>query len=779
MPDLRARPCRPYLATLAGLLLLFALLATGTSVQAQPGEAAAEAVTVSELEALVETLDDPARRDEFVSSLRTLIEARRATDEEAAVEADDNLLAQLSVQIDEAGGQLVSALQFALNLPAVRDWAESQFTDPVARGRWLEVIGKVIATLVAGLIAEWLVRWALARPRRSIERRGSERLIVRIPFLLVRTVLDILPLAAFAAIAYGVLPLLDPSLLARLAALAIINANVLVRAVAVVARLLLAPAAPALRIPEISTETATYLYIWTRRIANVTIYGYFLLEALRLVGMPFSAYAVLLKLLGLVVTGLLVVFILQNREPVAGFIRGNSGTGHGAMRILRARFADVWHVIAIAYLLGTFIIWALQVEGGFEFLFRATILTFVILLAARAIAALVKRAFHHGFAVSKELKQRFPGFEEHANRYLPVLQTIVLAVVYLVALLGILAAWGVDSFGWVTSEAGQEAIGSVAKILAVVFVSVLVWELVRSAIDRYLSKTDRDGNVVERTARAKTLLPLLQRVAFIFLALIAGLIVLSEVGIDIGPLLAGAGIVGLAVGFGAQTLVKDIITGVFILVEDHFAVGDVVTVGGKGGLVEAISIRTIRLRDLSGTVHMIPFSEVTATENLTKDFSYYVLDVGVAYREDTDEVVEVLKGLAREMEQDPEYGRHILPPFEVLGVNAFADSAVVIKCRIKTLPIQQWYVGREFNRRMKKRFDELGIEIPFPHRTVYFGVDKAGGAPPARVAMEGTSREIPMGGTADPALQGSASGPQLPEPGAGRPDPEEPEQARD
>ncbi|HLU37416.1 MAG TPA: hypothetical protein VKZ61_16760, partial [Thermomicrobiales bacterium] len=157
---------------------------------------------------------------------------------------------------------------------------------------------------------------------------------------------------------------------------------------------------------------------------------------------------------------------------------------------------------------------------------------------------------------------------------------------------------------------------------------------------------------------------------------------------------------------------------------------------------EAISIRTIRLRDLAGTVHTIPFSEVTSTENLTKDFSYYLLDVGVAYREDTDEVVEVLKEIALEMEQDPVYGPVILPPFEVLGVNEFTERAVIVRCRIKTLPIQQWFVGREFNRRMKKRFDELGIQLPLPHRTIYFGEDKSGNAPPARVAMEGTAREI-------------------------------------
>jgi small conductance mechanosensitive channel len=186
-----------------------------------------------------------------------------------------------------------------------------------------------------------------------------------------------------------------------------------------------------------------------------------------------------------------------------------------------------------------------------------------------------------------------------------------------------------------------------------------------------------------------------------------------------------------------------------ILFEDMIAVGDVVEVGGQGGLVEAVTIRNVRLRDLAGTVHIIPFSAISTVSNLTKDYSYYVFDVGVAYREDTDHVVAVLKGLGAELESDPDFTRLILQPLEILGVDSFADSAVIIKARFKTRPIQQWNVGREFNRRMKKRFDELGIEIPFPHQTLYFGVDKEGNAPAAHVQI---SRHHDVG-ESDPALE--------------------------
>jgi small conductance mechanosensitive channel len=202
---------------------------------------------------------------------------------------------------------------------------------------------------------------------------------------------------------------------------------------------------------------------------------------------------------------------------------------------------------------------------------------------------------------------------------------------------------------------------------------------------------------------------------------IAVLIVLREVGVDITPILTGAGIAGLAVGFGAQNLVRDVISGFFLIAENQVRVGDVAIINGKGGLVEAIRLRTIVLRGLDGTVHVIPNGAINELSNMTKDFSYALLDVGVAYKEDTDRVVDVLKEVAAELQQDPGYAERILAPLEVLGVDAFADSAVMIRIRIKTAPIQQWNVARELRRRIKKAFDQRGIEIPFPHLSVYFG----------------------------------------------------------
>ncbi|MFQ5695168.1 MAG: mechanosensitive ion channel family protein [Terriglobia bacterium] len=229
------------------------------------------------------------------------------------------------------------------------------------------------------------------------------------------------------------------------------------------------------------------------------------------------------------------------------------------------------------------------------------------------------------------------------------------------------------------------------------------------------------AEVTEREKRATTITRLLCMITNVVVIAVATLIVLQEVGVDIRPILTGGAIGGLAVGFGAQNLVRDIISGFFLILENQVRVGDVAIINGKGGLVEKISMRTITLRGLDGTVHVIPNGAIAELSNMTKDFSYYVIDMGVAYKEDTDQVTEVLKQVGAELQRDPAFADKILGPLEILGVDAFADSAVIIKIRIKTLPIQQWTVGRELRRRIKKAFDERGIEIPFPHMSVYVG----------------------------------------------------------
>lgn len=272
------------------------------------------------------------------------------------------------------------------------------------------------------------------------------------------------------------------------------------------------------------------------------------------------------------------------------------------------------------------------------------------------------------------------------------------------------------------------------RIVLILIGMTILLAVVKRAVERfrglYLGTLPGPAQI----KRADTLTHVIRDVARVVVLAVGGMTILSEVGVDLKPLLAAAGLGGLAIGFGGQSLVKDVISGFFILLEDSIRVGDVVEIAGVGGLVEEVKLRTITLRDLAGNVHVVPNGVIDKVKNMTKLYSYYLMDIGVAYRENVDEVMEVLKDIAAELQADPDFSADILEPLEMLGVDQFADSAVIIKCRIKTVPMKQWRVGREMNRRIKITFDAKGIEIPFPHQTIYWGEPKKGTPPPLYVA---------------------------------------------
>ena len=225
----------------------------------------------------------------------------------------------------------------------------------------------------------------------------------------------------------------------------------------------------------------------------------------------------------------------------------------------------------------------------------------------------------------------------------------------------------------------------------------------------------------ETEKRINTLSGILKGIGRIIIWSVFLMIILKRLGIDIGPILAGAGIIGLAVGFGAQELVRDFISGFFILLENQIRTGDVARINGTAGAVESIELRTTTLRDFEGIVHIFQNGKINTLSNLTKDWSAFAMDIGVAYKENVDKVMEIIRKTGAELKNDTTFGEMMLESIEVFGLDKFGDSAVSIKARIKTKTNKQWEVGREFNRRLKIAFDNSGIEIPFPHTTIYWG----------------------------------------------------------
>ena len=278
----------------------------------------------------------------------------------------------------------------------------------------------------------------------------------------------------------------------------------------------------------------------------------------------------------------------------------------------------------------------------------------------------------------------------------------------------------IENISWdaVAASAIRIALLLVAALILRAVLKKLLGRLEKRLIDRSRQEGEPPS---ESQKRIETIVRLVRQGVMIVLWAVVILIILTEMSVPIGPIIASAGILGLAIGFGEQNLVRDVISGFFIILENQIRVGDVAIINGTGGLVERIHFRTTVLRDLGGVVHVFPNGTINTLSNLTNDWSAYVFDIGVAYKEDTDKVVDIMKQVGREMKDDDEFGHLMLEEPEVFGVDKFGDSAVVIKGRIRTRPIRQWAVGREFLRRVKYAFDANHIEIPFPHRTVYFG----------------------------------------------------------
>lgn len=265
----------------------------------------------------------------------------------------------------------------------------------------------------------------------------------------------------------------------------------------------------------------------------------------------------------------------------------------------------------------------------------------------------------------------------------------------------------------------QVAYGAL-KIILILALAKVALGVARKVLEK-LAASLTHGDADEKNDNAQrvtTLMALFQQVLSVTVWALAFVVVLDTLTIDIRPILAGAGVIGLAIGFGAQNLVRDTISGLFIILENQIAVGDVAVVNGTGGLVEEINLRTVVLRDLEGTVHIFPSGTITTLANKSSGWAAAVFDIGVAYHEDVDKVIEVMGQVAKELQEDEEFGPKIIADMEIFGLDQFADSALVIKARLKTKPLKQWEVGRAYKARLKKAFDREGIEIPFPYRTL-------------------------------------------------------------
>jgi small conductance mechanosensitive channel len=717
-----------------------------------PADATRIPADPAQIKDLIKTINDPAARDRLTKQLNLLLQQQRAAQKAPDdVPFGSRVVGFLGAQAREIADEF-GALGHAFHgLPAAVVWFERQMANPVAFARWVALVTSLAMVLGGGGVAFALAYLLVRGPRHSVEHKKRASMRGRIVLGSIRLILRLIPVVVFGVVCYALLSTIDVPTQVGLATLAIINATVIVLVVIALSRFLFAPHLPNLRLLAISDRAAVFLHRWISLVAAILSYGGFGIAAARLLGLPGVAAHAAFKVVGLVVLIILMSLVIGKRAPVAAWIRGEhkrkkgAAQQHIAFASTRRWVADFWHLLAGLYLLVVFATWAFADEGGFEFVLRATVITIVALAVARIATVAVDRLVERGAALTGAPGRRLH-LQERIVSYLPAFRGLSLAIVWLIAVAAIVDVWGINPLAWFETDSGQAFTSKAITIVFVVVTGLVAWEFVSAIIEKYLLTTGRDGTPVERSQRVRTLLPLLRNAFTIFLLVVTVLIILSELGINIAPLLAGAGVVGLAIGFGAQTLVKDVITGVFILFENTIAVGDVVDVGGgHSGLVEHFSIRTLKLRDSAGGVHTVPFSAVTTVINMTKDFAYYVFNIRVGYSEDTDKVVEVVTELGKELQNDMSFCDLILAPIEIIGVDSFGGDAVVLQARFKTKPGKQWSVGREFNRRLKKRFGEVGIPLSFPQSMILM--------PDARAKIE-----IPEAASTEPAVSSATAG---------------------
>ncbi|WP_395016332.1 mechanosensitive ion channel domain-containing protein [Dongia sp.] len=739
--------------------------------------------TTADLENLIKTLDDPKARDVLKKQLQLMLQAQRGSQDEGQVVEERGLgarlLATISHQVESVSNTLVNLVEAIADMPQRAREAAYLLADPQRRAYWMDVVIDLVGVLATAFIAAWGARRLLIGVHGRLARQHPERWLTRLLFLPLIFLLEVLPTLAFAVASSVAAPVFQPNPDATRIISAIVIAQLATMLTAVISSSLLAARAPGLRLFRMSDESAVYAQVWVRRLSVVAFYGYAITQLAEVIGVDPALREVIARLWGLLLAAMSLIVVLQNRAAVARRIAGGpltdpvnpaptdepmatplpdaeqaSGTTQ-RFKLFRRQLAKFWHILAIAYIVANYLVWSFQIAGGFAFLLRATVLTAILFVVVRLADRALRQVFDRSFALPEDVKRLLPGLEVRANRYLPVLKKTVLVALYVVGAFALLQVWGLDMIGWLSTGSGRPAMAAAFKIVIIILLAGLLSELVNMAIEHYLRDTDAQGRRIYHSGRMRTLLPLLRNAFRITLGVLVLMVVLSEIGLDIAPLLAAAGVVGLAVGFGAQTLVKDIITGVFILLEDTIAVGDVVDLGGHAGVVEGMTIRTIRLRDGAGAVHTVPFGAVTIVQNMTKDFSYATFDIKVDYREDPDKVIAMLKQVGGEIEKEPQFRYGLLGTTEIIGLDTLGDNGYIIKARIKTRAMSQWDVMRAFNLRLKRAFDEEGMLFPgvmaaMPPRTAAKVIYEHAPPPPVAKAVESEAPKTKDQAAAEP-----------------------------
>jgi small-conductance mechanosensitive channel len=577
------------------------------------------------------------------------------------------------------------------------------------------------------LVAGRAVRRRLAGDTRGEPTLDTGGLGARLGRALYRALVDLLALGAFAIVTIALVTIfVPPAGPAQTFILTYVTAALAAQAAALAGRLLLAPDLPAARLLPLGDAAARFLYRWLVILSSVASSAWLTAALLILTGMQLDAHMILALAIGTLMALLLVVMLVQSRPPVRAALLGAEPA---AASPLRLRLARSWHLFAIAYLLLIRALWAASIVTRGPSSIWSAVLS--VLLAAAL--PLLDRAFGAGLA--QIIGKADPGAPARAQVE-AVVRRAFRCVLVAIALILLPSFWGIDLLWLLGAPGAAMFTRALFDILITTLLAYVAWQLAETMLDRGLGGP---GTAPAAAARARTLRPLLRKFVLAVLVVVWVMLALSAVGIDIGPLLAGAGVVGLALGFGAQTLVRDVVSGIFFLLDDAFRVGEYIEAGPLKGTVEAISVRSLRLRHHRGAVHTVPYGELKSLTNQSRDWVIVKLEILVTYDTDVDRVKAILKQIGNHLLQDTVMGQNFIEPLKSQGISQLADHGILVRAKFTAKPGEQFEIRREAFRRIKLAFDEAGIRFAYPTVTIH---SSGAGSPAGETAQAAASMAI-------------------------------------
>ncbi|MCE0745231.1 mechanosensitive ion channel [Acetobacter sicerae] len=694
-----------------------------------------------------------------------------------AVVLHSDLMSSVSSLKGSLRGYLGNFLGLFSDLKTVGKWFDAEISNPQTRALLLGTFWRAGLVIAVAMLVEWGTSLALRKPLRTVTLRAEERekrengsvssedkpdadiakdeadqnadikaaalakangdqkeeintlktraddqrrqietlkFLSRVPYALGHFGLKLLPVLLFLGVAMAGSALATDTAQAETVTETVAEAYAVARFLFVLLESALAPRSPMIRLAPVSDSTARMLTRWW----NFLVAAPSIVVCLSVLGGEFDlsnrGTEAMIRAVILIEHILIAVFIWRLRPIVAKTIAPKQAKIKNGFWSFMLTLAHFWWIPALFLDAALWLVWAAHLRGGYDWILRTTFLTVLIVAVTRLLAVLAYGWQDRLFRIDSTLAQKHPEIQERADRYYPFVRGALTAVIVFIGFIGLTESWGLNSVHFFfSSPLGSRLLGAVVTLAVALSVAATIWEVVNALLNRQLEKFSKTGQGM-RATRLKTVLPIIRTVMLALIIIIVLVTSLSQIGINVAPLLTGAGIMGAAIAFGSQSLVKDFITGFFMLVEDAIQVGDWVTTGGVSGTVEHLSIRTVRVRAINGDLHIIPFSSVTSIANTGRDFNQIIVNQTVDLSEDIPRVVKVMADTLKEMRKEDEFKTIIYSDYNDLGVDKSDSNGAVIVGSIRTAAMMKWKVQREFYKRIANRMAAASIKFYTP-----------------------------------------------------------------